>query len=179
MLPESVRALALPPDVELGLLFVEDSSDDGTVPLLRKLAAEDPGIRYWSLERGFGHVRDHTIGSPHPDLPGTEPATDACTWCHTGGRGAPDDAPILEPAAIREAFYEWYPGAKPRPGWVEAIAAGREAEQPVKVFFHSHLDCGAYFSLPQDIIASYLSDGEIEIIAQAGQQRLQYASLLF
>ena len=51
---ESVRALALPPDVELGLLFVEDSSDDGTVPLLRKLAAEDPGIRYWSLERGFG-----------------------------------------------------------------------------------------------------------------------------
>ncbi len=52
---ERVRALPRPPDVEIGLLFVEDSSDDGTAPLLRKLAAEDPTIRYWCLERGFGH----------------------------------------------------------------------------------------------------------------------------
>jgi len=27
-----------------------------------------------------------------------------------------------------------------------AIAEGIASEQPVKVFFHSHLDCGAYFS---------------------------------
>ena len=27
-----------------------------------------------------------------------------------------------------------------------AIEAGREKQRPVKVFFHSHLDCGAYFS---------------------------------
>jgi len=27
-----------------------------------------------------------------------------------------------------------------------AIAEGVASEQPVKVFFHSHLDCGAYFS---------------------------------
>ena len=27
-----------------------------------------------------------------------------------------------------------------------AIAAGLQQERPVKVFFHSHLDCGAYFS---------------------------------
>ncbi|HTQ07926.1 MAG TPA: Mov34/MPN/PAD-1 family protein [Polyangiaceae bacterium] len=27
-----------------------------------------------------------------------------------------------------------------------AIAEGRKSERPVKVFFHSHLDCGAYFS---------------------------------
>lgn len=27
-----------------------------------------------------------------------------------------------------------------------AIEAGREGQRPVKVFFHSHLDCGAYFS---------------------------------
>ncbi len=27
-----------------------------------------------------------------------------------------------------------------------AIADGRESGRPVKVFFHSHLDCGAYFS---------------------------------
>ncbi len=28
----------------------------------------------------------------------------------------------------------------------KAIAAGTEAGRPLKVFFHSHLDCGAYFS---------------------------------
>jgi proteasome lid subunit RPN8/RPN11 len=28
----------------------------------------------------------------------------------------------------------------------KAIAAGIDAGQPLKVFFHSHLDCGAYFS---------------------------------
>ena len=27
-----------------------------------------------------------------------------------------------------------------------AIEAGRDQQRPVKVFFHSHLDCGAYFS---------------------------------
>jgi proteasome lid subunit RPN8/RPN11 len=27
-----------------------------------------------------------------------------------------------------------------------AISEGTQAERPVKVFFHSHLDCGAYFS---------------------------------
>ncbi len=27
-----------------------------------------------------------------------------------------------------------------------AIEAGRAGQRPVKVFFHSHLDCGAYFS---------------------------------
>jgi hypothetical protein len=81
---------------------------------------------FLTIERGFGDVRDHTIGSPFPDLPGGEPATDACTWCHTGGRGAPKDAPMLGPEEIRKAFYEWYPGAKPRPAWVAGIAAGRE-----------------------------------------------------
>jgi HEAT repeat protein len=81
---------------------------------------------FLTIERGHGHVRDHTIGSPYPDLPGTEPATDACTWCHTGGRGAPDDAPILDSVTIRRAFFEWYPDAKVRPSWVNAIAKGRE-----------------------------------------------------
>jgi predicted CXXCH cytochrome family protein len=81
---------------------------------------------YLTIERGHGHVRDHTIGSPYPDLPGTEPATDACTWCHTGGRGAPKDAPILDSSSIRRAFFKWYPDAKVRPAWITAIAKGRE-----------------------------------------------------
>ena len=51
---ETVRALPVPADVEFGILFVEDGSNDGTVALLRELSAADPRIRYWSLERGFG-----------------------------------------------------------------------------------------------------------------------------
>jgi predicted CXXCH cytochrome family protein len=81
---------------------------------------------FLTIERGHGHVRDHTIGSPHPDLPGTEPAVDACTWCHTKGRGAPDDAPVLTKEEVRKAFFEWYPKAEVRPAWVKAIAMGRE-----------------------------------------------------
>lgn len=51
---ERVRALPLPDDVELGFVFVEDSSRDGTLPLLRALAAADPGIGFYSLEEGHG-----------------------------------------------------------------------------------------------------------------------------
>ncbi|MGI9592254.1 MAG: glycosyltransferase [Myxococcota bacterium] len=62
---QHVRTLRLPQDVEVGLLFVEDSSDDGTVPLLRKLASQDPTIRYWSLERGFGQCPAIVYGMAH------------------------------------------------------------------------------------------------------------------
>ncbi|HJO23773.1 MAG: glycosyltransferase [Myxococcota bacterium] len=47
-------ALDLPPGVELSLRFVEDSSRDGTRPLLRRLARERPDVGYWMLESGFG-----------------------------------------------------------------------------------------------------------------------------
>lgn len=39
----------------------------------------------------------------------------------------------------------------------KAFLAGVEAETPVKVFFHSHLDCGAYFS--QEDAASMTNGG--------------------
>ena len=42
-----VRALPIPGDVQLGMLFVEDSSDDETLSILRKLSAEDPSVRYY------------------------------------------------------------------------------------------------------------------------------------
>jgi glycosyltransferase involved in cell wall biosynthesis len=51
---ERVRALPLPSDVELRLTFVEDSSTDGTMGVLRDLAISDVGIGYYSLEEGFG-----------------------------------------------------------------------------------------------------------------------------
>jgi len=80
---------------------------------------------FLKIERGHGVVRDHTIGSPLLDLEGDRVATDACTWCHTGARGAPEDAPILTKEAIREAWKRWYPDAKLRPEWVRAISGGR------------------------------------------------------
>ncbi|MEN8151318.1 MAG: cytochrome c3 family protein, partial [Planctomycetota bacterium] len=123
---------------------------------------------FLSIERGHGHVRDHTIGSPHPDLPGTEAATDACTWCHTGGRGAPDDAPKLEPEAIRKAFTEWYPGAKPRPGWVAAIAAGRErsgdAALPLAAAARDRRNPRLVRASAAKLLARYPAEAELYII---------------
>jgi [CysO sulfur-carrier protein]-S-L-cysteine hydrolase len=40
-----------------------------------------------------------------------------------------------------------------------AIEEGRTRERPVKVFFHSHLDCGAYFSA-EDAASMTLGGGE-------------------
>ncbi|MHC4472404.1 MAG: HEAT repeat domain-containing protein [Planctomycetota bacterium] len=81
---------------------------------------------FLTIERGHGIVRDHTIGSPLLDLYGGRVAKDACTWCHTRSRGAPEDAPVLEAPAIDAAYRRWYPGAKLRPRWVAAIAGARE-----------------------------------------------------
>jgi dolichol-phosphate mannosyltransferase len=49
-----LSTLTLPKDVTLKILFVEDSSTDGTRPLLRRLARENPAVGYYTLARGFG-----------------------------------------------------------------------------------------------------------------------------
>jgi glycosyltransferase involved in cell wall biosynthesis len=51
---DRVMALRLPSDVDLRVVFVEDSSTDGTLPLLRRLARERPKVGYYSLVEGFG-----------------------------------------------------------------------------------------------------------------------------
>ncbi len=51
---ERIDALSLPQDVRVRVIFVEDSSEDGTIPLLRRLASERDGISYVSLEHGYG-----------------------------------------------------------------------------------------------------------------------------
>ena len=65
-----------------------------------------------------------------------------------------DGAVELENLANK--YHEIDPEAHPRTGreyfkvnskkFERAIEQGREKQRPVKVFFHSHLDCGAYFS---------------------------------
>ncbi|MBX3181473.1 MAG: Mov34/MPN/PAD-1 family protein [Polyangiaceae bacterium] len=73
--------------------------------------------------------------------------------------------PAAEPLLVDEAielenlankYHQADPEGHPRTGreyfkvnalkFERALAEGRAAERPVKVFFHSHLDCGAYFS---------------------------------
>jgi proteasome lid subunit RPN8/RPN11 len=65
-----------------------------------------------------------------------------------------DEAVELENLANK--YHQIDPEGHPRTGreyfkinslkFEKAIAAGVAEERPVKVFFHSHLDCGAYFS---------------------------------
>lgn len=73
--------------------------------------------------------------------------------------------PVADPALCDEAvelenladkYHRIDPEGHPRTGreyfkinslkFEKAISKGRESLRPVKVFFHSHLDCGAYFS---------------------------------
>jgi dolichol-phosphate mannosyltransferase len=44
---------------------VDDGSRDGTLPILRDLAAADPRVRYLSLSRNFGHQAALTAGLEH------------------------------------------------------------------------------------------------------------------
>lgn len=87
----------------------------------------------------------------------------------------PLDDPLLCDRAVElenlaNKYHAVDPEAHPRTGreyfkinslkFERAIAAGREQARPVKVFFHSHLDCGAYFS--EEDAASMTLDGGAE-----------------
>lgn len=69
--------------------------------------------------------------------------------------------PLLADRAVElenlaNKYHQMDPEAHPRTGreyfkvnalkFERAVAAGVTAARPVKIFFHSHLDCGAYFS---------------------------------
>lgn len=73
----------------------------------------------------------------------------------------PASDPLLADQAVElenlaNKYHQVDPEGHPRTGreyfkinslkFERAIAEGIKAERPVKVFFHSHLDCGAYFS---------------------------------
>jgi len=66
---DRVGALALPSNIELHLLFVEDSSTDGTRDLLRDLAASRSDVGYAFLRQGFGQgiAVSHGIGLSNAD----------------------------------------------------------------------------------------------------------------
>ena len=67
VLPHFHRALAevldsLADEYDAEIVLVDDGSGDGTLPVLRRLAAEDPRVRYHSFSRNFGHQAALTAG---------------------------------------------------------------------------------------------------------------------
>jgi predicted CXXCH cytochrome family protein len=86
---------------------------------------------FLTIERGHGAVADHTIGVPRLDLPGDRVAMDACTWCHSGERNAPTDAPRIGGEALRDAYARWWPDAAPPRPWMRAVAAARAGDPSV------------------------------------------------
>lgn len=86
----------------------------------------------------------------------------------------PASDPLLCDTAIElenlaNKYHAVDPEAHPRTGreyfkvnslkFERAIEEGRKRQRPVKVFFHSHLDCGAYFSA-EDAASMTLDGGE-------------------
>jgi len=86
----------------------------------------------------------------------------------------PESAPLLCDVAVElenlaNKYHQVDPESHPRTGreyfkvnsrkFERAIQEGLERARPVKVFFHSHLDCGAYFSA-EDAASMTLGGGE-------------------
>ncbi len=85
----------------------------------------------------------------------------------------PSSEPLLCDVAVElenlaNKYHTVDPEAHPRTGhdyfkinskkFERALALGVDSQRPVKVFFHSHLDCGAYFSA-EDAASMTLGDG--------------------
>jgi glycosyltransferase involved in cell wall biosynthesis len=59
---QSLRALKIPENIELGCIFIEDSSTDATVDVLRNLSAHDSLVSYICLKRGHGQAPAIALG---------------------------------------------------------------------------------------------------------------------
>ena len=75
--------------VEFEFLFVDDGSRDGTLPLLRQLAREDPRVRFLSFSRNFGKEAAMLAGLQHA----------------RGGYAALMDADLQDPPALLPSLY--------------------------------------------------------------------------
>jgi len=91
-----------------------------------------------------------------------------------GYLAGPAQEPLLADEAVElenlaNKYHQVDPEGHPRTGreyfkinalkFERAIEQGSQAQRPVKVFFHSHLDCGAYFS-EEDAASMTMGRGE-------------------
>ena len=64
---DAVDALSLPADLTLRVLFIEDSSTDATLDVLRQQSANNSGVGFISLEKGFGQCAALVYGMTQSD----------------------------------------------------------------------------------------------------------------
>ncbi len=99
------------------LLFVNDGSTDETLPILRRLAAEDGAVRYLSFSRNFGKESAMYAGFRHAQ----------------GDYVAVMDADLQHPPALLPRMLELLEG-----GEYDSVAArrvDRAGEPPIRSFF--------------------------------------------
>lgn len=58
----AVKGLNLPDSIEIGIIFIEDSSTDRTLELLRKYSEHDVKVSYYSLKKGYGQTAALAFG---------------------------------------------------------------------------------------------------------------------
>ncbi|MCI0658267.1 MAG: glycosyltransferase family 2 protein, partial [Acidobacteria bacterium] len=64
---ENLRQILEQRRIPFRILFVNDGSRDGSLSLLRRLAASDPRVRVLSFSRNFGHQVAISAGLAHAD----------------------------------------------------------------------------------------------------------------
>ncbi|MFF0158944.1 glycosyltransferase family 2 protein [Streptomyces sp. NPDC005263] len=64
---ELTAALAGRPDLDVQLVYVNDGSTDGSLPILKDLAEHDPRVRVVDFARNFGHQIAITAGLDHAE----------------------------------------------------------------------------------------------------------------
>ena len=101
-----VERLNLPPGVKLGFVFVEDSSTDDTLDVLRRTAKSARNVSYYSLCRGFGEGPAVFFGM-------SQSQADAVITMEAGGGHPPAKIPemiarYLEGAEIVQAVRQAY-----------------------------------------------------------------------
>ena len=103
--------------VEFEFLFVDDGSRDGTLPLLRQLAARDARVRFLSFSRNFGKEAGMLAGLQHAK----------------GDFVALMDADLQDPPALLPELYR----AVTEEGYACAATCRttRQGEPPIRSFF--------------------------------------------
>lgn len=103
--------------LDFEVIFVDDGSRDRTLPVLRKLAQQDPRVKYLSFSRNFGKEAAMFAGLEHAK----------------GDYAAVMDADLQDPPALLEQMYQ----ALTQEGYDSAATrrVTRKGEPPIRSFF--------------------------------------------